>query len=329
MAALQGEFTVENAYQYNRRSAVRWIWSHIWRYKWLFFLAISMYMVAWSMFASGRVLTGAAAEEITNPTSPNGLQSVALAVLAVLVLDGVSALIGSISVETIAQRLARDSREELYISLLGKSQTFHDQQRVGDIMARATEDVNQLNTMINPGILFISEIILGLVVPMLYISMINWHLLLVPVIFVIAYIITVRFYANTLDPVIRSQREAFGEMNATLEESISGIEIVKASARELFERRKFYKVAKRYRDTFAQQGRVEARYLPMMYYAFALGFTFLHCMVLYNEGNLLLGDIIAVMGLIAAMRFPIFVSIFAFSLVNLGIAGADRILRLM
>ncbi|MCA9885229.1 MAG: ABC transporter ATP-binding protein, partial [Anaerolineae bacterium] len=138
MAALQGEFTVENAYQYNRRSAVRWIWSHIWRYKWLFFLAISMYMVAWSMFASGRVLTGAAAEEITNPTSPNGLQSVALAVLAVLVLDGVSALIGSISVETIAQRLARDSREELYISLLGKSQTFHDQQRVGDIMARAT-----------------------------------------------------------------------------------------------------------------------------------------------------------------------------------------------
>lgn len=329
MTALQGEFTVENAYRYNRRSAIRWILSHVWRYKGLLILTICMYLVAWSMFATGRVLTGAAVEEITNPTGPDGLTTVALSILVVLMMDGISALIGSLSIETLAQRLSRDSREELYVSLLGKSQTFHDQQRVGDIMARATEDVNQLNTMINPGILFISEIVFGLAVPMIYISMINWQLLLVPAVFVVLYVITVRFYADTLDPVIRSQREAFGQMNATLEESISGIEIVKASAREAFERRKFYKVARRYRDTFAQQGRVEARYLPMMYYAFALGLTFLHCMLLYNQGNLLLGDIIAVMGLIAAMRFPIFVSIFAFSLVNLGIAGADRILRLM
>jgi len=53
-------------------------------------------------------------------------------------------------VETLANRLERDTREELYASLLGKSQTFHDQQRVGDIMARATDDVRQLNFTISP-----------------------------------------------------------------------------------------------------------------------------------------------------------------------------------
>ena len=44
------------------------------------------------------------------------------------------------------------ARDELYASLLGKSQAFHDRQRVGDIMARATDDVNQLSSMMAPGL---------------------------------------------------------------------------------------------------------------------------------------------------------------------------------
>ncbi len=323
------EFSIDGAYSYNHQNPLRWILSHVWRYKGLFLFAMTMYIIAWASFGGARVLIGQAAEEIINPTAANGLLIAAGAVLVVLVLDGISALMGSLSIETIAQRLSRDSREELYVSLLGKSQTFHDQQRVGDIMARATEDVQQLNVMINPGVLFVSEIILGLAVPMLYISTIDWRLLLVPIIFVIFYVSFIQFYRNMLNPVIGLQRMSFGQMNAGLEESISGIEIVKASASEKFERKKFYEAAKKYRDSFAQQGRVEARYLPTLFYAFALGLTFLHCMYLYNLDALNVGQIIAVMGLVGAMRFPIFISIFAFSLVQLGLAGAERILELI
>lgn len=325
----QSEFSVKDAYTYNYRSPLRWILSHVMRYKGLFFFAMLMYTLAWTSFGGARVLIGRAAEEIINPTVANGLLIVASSVLGVLLLDGISALMGSLSIETIAQRFARDAREELYISLLGKSQTFHDQQRVGDIMARSTDDVQQLNTMINPGVLFISEVILGFAVPMLYISSINWHLLLVPIIFVFSYAGFVGYYRRMLNPVIGMQRSSFGQMNAGLEESISGIEIVKASASEKYERKKFYDAAKKYRDSFAEQGRVEARYLPTLFYAFALGLTFLHCLYLYNLGVLNIGQIIGVMGLVGAMRFPIFISIFAFSLVQLGLAGADRILELI
>ncbi|GAB5494672.1 MAG: ABC transporter ATP-binding protein [Phototrophicaceae bacterium] len=325
----QSEFSVEGAYTYNYRSPLRWILSHVMRYKGLFFFAMLMYTLAWASFGGARVLIGQAAEEIINPTVANGLLLVSSMVLGVLLLDGISALMGSLSIETIAQRFARDAREELYISLLGKSQTFHDQQRVGDIMARSTDDVQQLNTMINPGILFVSEVILGFAVPMLYIMSIDWRLLLVPTIFVLSYIGFINYYKGILSPVIGMQRASFGQMNAGLEESISGIEIVKASASEKYERKKFYEAAKKYRDNFAEQGRVEARYLPTLFYAFALGLTFLHCMYLYNLGALNVGQIIGVMGLVGAMRFPIFISIFAFSLVELGLAGADRILEMI
>ncbi|NDJ62069.1 MAG: ABC transporter ATP-binding protein [Chloroflexi bacterium] len=327
MRTQQGEFSVENAYSYTTTTTFRWIMSHIWRYRVLLIFALLMFIIGWAAFGGASVLIGEAGQAII--TGSDALVSITFLVLLVLMMDGVASLLNALSIETIAQRLARDVREELYVSLLGKSQTFHDQQRVGDIMARATDDVQQLNVMVSPGVLFITEIVLGLAVPILYIALIQWQLLLVPALFVVSYVLVVRWYANQLDPVIREQRLAFGEMNAGLEETISGIEIVKASASEKFERKKFYEAAKRYRDTFAQQGRVEARYFPTLFFAFALGFTFLHSMVLFNDGTITLGNVIAVMGLVGSMRFPIFVSLFAFSLVQLGFASADRILHLI
>lgn len=329
MTASASEFSVTNAHSYKRSGTLRWILSHVLRYRLLFFGAIALYLIAWGSFSFSRVLIGEAANEIVNPSGPNGVLMVALGALFVMVLDSVSALLGSLSIETIAQRLSRDAREELYVSLLGKSQTFHDQQRVGDVMARATDDVQQLNVMVNPGVLFICEIVMGLSVPMIYIATIHWPLLLVPAIFVVLYIITVQLYFRRLSPVIHNQRMFYGIMNAGLEETISGIEIVKASAQENYERKKFYENARRVRDYLVQQGRIEARYIPFLIYGFALGFTFLHTMILFSQGVLNLGQVVAVTGLVAAMRFPIFISIFAFTLVQLGLAGGKRILELI
>lgn len=328
--AQNSEFTIKDSYQYTRSSPVRWVISHIWRYKFFMIATFFLYITAWLSFSGSRFLVGVAAEEIVNPTAPDGLLKISLLILFVLLIgDSLSALSGSLSIETLAQRLSRDSRQELYTSLLQKSQTFHDRQRVGDIMARATDDVNQLNVMVNPGLLFISELVFGLAVPMFYMALVRLELLLVPGIFVMVYILTVRRYMRQLNPVIDNQRYVYGAMNAGLEETISGIEIVKASAQEKFEKKKFYDNARSYRDYFVQQGRVEARYLPMLYYGFALGFFFLHCMVLYGQNLITIPNIISVMGLMAAMRFPIFVSIFAFSLVQLGLSSAERILSII
>jgi ATP-binding cassette subfamily B protein len=250
-------------------------------------------------------------------------------VLGVLLLDGLAFLFSSLLVETIAQHLEVDTRQELYISLLGKSQTFHDRQRVGDIMARATDDVRQLNPMMSPGLRFIFETFMGIFVPLLYIALIKVDLLLVPLLFVLTYVVLVRRYTHSLNPVAEKQRERYGIMNAGLEESISGIEIVKASVQEPFERTRFRENARLYREYFVKQGRIEARYLPLLVFGFALGLIFLHSMVLYQRGSLTIPEIIAVMGLMNVLRFPTFISIFSFSLVQLGIAGANRILEII
>jgi ATP-binding cassette subfamily B protein len=121
----------------------------------------------------------------------------------------------------------------------------------------------------------------------------------------------------------------FGKLNAGLEETISGIEVVKASAQENFERGKYSGNATRLRNAFVAQGEIEARYLPLLFYALAVGGSFLQSMLLYQRGLLTIPQIISILGLVGILRFPTFISIFTFSLVQSGLASAERILEII
>ena len=323
------EFSVENAHRYNHRSTFRWIFSHLWQNK-VFLLAVVVFSITVQLlYSQAQILIGRAADAIINPGAVDNLLTISLFILGMFLASGASDLIRSLSLSVIAERLEASTRKELYISLLGKSQTFHDRQRVGNIMAMATDDVQQVNAMINPGILFISDILLGFGIPLIVIATINLQLLLVPVLFIVSYYFAVRFYSKQLNPVAYQQRLQFSKMNSVTEETISGIEIVKASAREAFERRRFYRNAYLVRGLFIKQGFIEARYLPLLIYGVALGAAFLHATSLYQSGVINIGSMIAFIGIFNMMRWPVFASIFAFTLVQIGFASAKRILGII
>ncbi len=325
----KSEFTIEGLREYNRSSAVRWILSHCWEHKKFFALGLIGFLSGYIAFSMARRLFGVGAEVIIEGGEAGAVIAVSLAVLLTSVWDGLGSLMGSLSMVMLATRIERDSRHELYTSLLGKSQTFHDQQRVGDIMARATDDVRQLNFLIQPGIMFIFDMVLGFVVPIFFIATISLELLLVPTLFVLSYVIVVRRYIKRLQPVVMQQRMQYGTLNARLEETISGIEIVKVAAQEIEERKRFRRNAKKYRDFFVRQGQIEAAYLPLLMYGVAFGLMFLHTLNMHSRGILTIPDIIAVTGLMSVLQFPVFVSLFSISLIQLGIAGAQRILELI
>ena len=327
--AQKSEFSIEGLREYNRETATRWIVSHCWEHKGFFLLGLLGFATAYISFSTARLLFGRGAELIINGGDFQAVIAVSLAVLFVSVLDGLSSLTGSMSMVILSTRVERDARHELYTSLLGKSQTFHDQQRVGDIMARATDDVRQLNFVIHPGIMFIFDMVLGFAVPIIYIVAINWELLLVPALFVLAYIVVVRRYMRRLEPVMMKQRQQYGTLSARLEETISGIEIVKVAAQEIEERKKFRRNAGKFRDYFVRQGQIEAAYLPLLLFGIAFGFMFLHAINMHYRGILSVGDIIAVMGLMGVLRLPVFISLFSISMIQLGIAGSRRILELI
>ena len=324
------EFKLENEHVYDRSGALRWILSHLKRYPAFPLIIVAVAFLNNLAYSSIQILVGRAFDLITSVDwETTQLLMLALGVMVAAFSQSITGLVRNSTSVILAQRIERDSRDELYVSLLGKSQTFHNQQRIGDIMARATNDVRQLNWMFNPGLNLIIDSFMAIVVPTILISRIDTQLLLVPIIFIIMLVITVYDYNRRLKPVSNARREQFGTMNAGLTEAIAGVEVVKANAMEHYEWKKFVGDARLFRDYFVEQGKIQARYLPMLAFSVAWAAAFLHALLIWRSGAISLGQVVAFMGLMGTFRFPTFISIFSFDLVQLGIASADRILELI
>ena len=324
------EFRLENEYHYNRSGPVRWIASHVMRYPLFPLTTILAAILNNGFYSFIQIFVGRAFDLITTP----GWQTASLLALAASVMgsaigQGLTGLVRNFSTEFAAQRVERDARDELYASLLGKSQTFHGRQRIGDIMARATNDVRMLNLMFSPGLMLIVDSLMAIVVPIVMIGQLQFELLLVPSIFIVLLAVTVADYNRRLKPVSIARRDQFGTMNAGLAEAIAGIEVVKANVQERYEWDKFTQNARLFRDYFVKQGEIQARYWPMLMFSLAWAGGFLHALLLWRGGAISLGEVVAFMGLLGTLRFPTFISIFSFDLVQLGIASSRRILDLI
>ncbi|MEU1388821.1 MULTISPECIES: ABC transporter ATP-binding protein [unclassified Nonomuraea] len=330
MTTGSSEFSVEGP-RYDRRGPVRWLWSHLRRHPLPLtgFLGGSLVMVVLNALVPQ--LTGSAFDAVLGgrgtPAAALGL--VALALLAVVSARGLFDLVARMSSEVLAKRLERDARDELYAGLLGKSQTFHNRQRVGDLMARAANDIRQLSIMISPGVDLIVDSGLTGLVPLVFIAAIDPRLLLVPVVFGVVFAFALRHYMGQLNPVATRMRDEFGDLNAGLSQAVRGIEVIKVTAQEEQERLRFRADARRYRDSFVRNGLVQARYLPTLLFACAMAGALWHALHLHAAGAITIGDLVAFMGLMGMLGFPTQISIFTFSLVQIGIVSSRRILDIV
>ena len=325
------EFHVENHYKVDHRSPLRWVLSHASRHWGMITIAIIGAFGNAALAGAVPVLIGIGFDAVAGQANPNydTLLWAALAIVGSQLLRAVLQLGRNFGSEAIGQRLERDVRDELYVSLLGKSMTFHALQPVGDTMARATNDVREVNLMLNPGINLVLGSAMFLLIPLIFAPAYHPSLLITPVLFIIGYVLALRQFLSELNPITERSRLAFGEMNSRLAEAIDGIETVKGAAQETSEIEEFTRRAAEFRDAFIHQGRVEARYIPLLLLGLAFAGAFFHAALLYQAGLLAIGDIVAYVGLISLFGFPTFISLFAYAQVSLGMASARRILALI
>jgi ATP-binding cassette subfamily B protein len=225
--------------------------------------------------------------------------------------------------------MERDTRDELYLSLLGKSMTFHSLQPVGDTRARATNDVREVNYMFSPGVNLVVGSFMFLVMPFFAAPRYHISLLITPTIFAIVYFIALARYLKTLSPITDEVRATFGEMNTHLSESLDGVEIMKGAAQESAEVERFVTNARRVRNAFVQQGDLEGRYVAMLLLGLTYAGGLVHALLLFRAGSIDLGAVIAYFSLLRLLEFPTFTSTWAYSLISSGVSSARRILELM
>ncbi|MBI5297859.1 MAG: ABC transporter ATP-binding protein [Chloroflexi bacterium] len=327
---LPAEFTLARRHTSNKSGPVRWIWSHASRYWWIIIMIFLGALGNAALAAVVPVLTGQAFNAMlaTNPDT-SVLLPLALIIGGSQIIRGVLQLGRNFGAELMAQKIERDIRDELYLSLLGKSMTFHNLQPLGDTMARATNDVREINYMFSPGINLMVGSFLFLVMPFFFVEQYSPWLVLTPAIFAIGYFISLWRYLKDMAPVTDEVRGSFGDMNTHLSEALDGVEIMKGAAQEGSEIERFVTNARRVRDAFVRQGDLEARFLPALLLGLAYAGGLVHSLLLFRAGTITVGAVVAYFGILRMLEFPTFTSSFAYTQISLGVSSARRTLELM
>ncbi|HXR64469.1 MAG TPA: ABC transporter ATP-binding protein, partial [Ktedonobacteraceae bacterium] len=323
-----GEFTAENAYRYKRSGTAAWVLSHLMRYPLLVIGFLSFALIANICAALLPVMTGVAFTSVLqSQLAQLGLSALLLGVLAIV--QGGLEVGAHYCAEMLGQRFARDAREELYQSLLSKSVAFHKRQQVGEIMARISNDMLMMTNMVAPAFDFIFLSFSNLLIILIFIGVISLQLLLVPIIYTIALALAIRSYSRQLNPVSMSRGMEFGKIDWTLNEAISGIEVIKATAQEQQETEKFLQHVRRYRELSLAQARIQGRFLPNLFFGVALALALLQSVFLLSQHLLTLGNMITFMGLMISLRSLTSFSYWTFAVVQGGMTGARRVLNLI
>ncbi len=324
------EFAIPFRYKTDRTSPVRWLFSHTIHHWFIFLVAVIGTIGNAALAAIPAVQFGVVFNTLTSAAPDNAvIRQAVIIILVSQLVRGLFQFSRNFGFEVMAQRMERDVREEFYISLLGKSMTFHSLQSVGDLMARATNDIREVNFLFSPGINQVLGSLNFLFIPLVIGAQINPVLLLAPSIFIVAYFIYIAYYLHILEPITSRVRATFGIMNSRLAEAIDGAETVKAAAQEENEIQLFRKNIKAYRDASVEQGEVEARFIPLLMLALTLGLGLLHALMLFQAGIIELSSVISYFSALSLLGFPTNTSIHSYSQISLGLAGARRLLSIM
>ncbi len=188
----------------------------------------------------------------------------AVAIVGAAVFRGVFAYGQTYLGEWISQKVAYDIRNRIYDRLQRLSYAYHDNQQTGQLMSRATQDVEAVRWFVAMGVLrgFYVIVLLAAVLVLMVTS--NWKLTLVAWAFLplIAWRSTVM--ALALRPIWTRVQDGLARMTTVLQEALTGARVVKAFAREEYESAKFRREAEAvFIDSF-QSSRLQATNSPMM-----------------------------------------------------------------
>lgn len=172
-------------------------------------------------------------------------QSLTVVWIASLVLLGVALVRNLFTftqtfwIEKASQGVAFDARNDLFTKLSRLSFSYHDQSQTGQLMTRATSDVDTMRTFIGNGLLQIVNALILLIGSATILIVTNWQLgLMVLMVIPAIMVVFVRFF-QTVGPRFRVVAQKLGNLNTVLQENLAGIRVVKAFAREPYEHQRF------------------------------------------------------------------------------------------
>jgi len=252
-------------------------------------------------------MLGNGIDTVLNAGRASALIIAAGVILGSSALRGITGYGNRYFTQVISQRVAYDIRNKLYDHLQSLSFAYFDKAQTGQLMSRATVDIEATRIFISMGLLQILQTtFLTVGISWLLISL-DWRLALMTLAFVPLMAYRAVTTSNRLRPVWLKVQQLIASLGTTLQESLTGIRIVKSFAQEKAEDKKFADDAKKLYDTQIDAARIVAFNTPLM--VFLIGAP--TALVLWYggrqviAGNLTVGGIVQFIMYLGMLAMPI------------------------
>jgi ABC-type multidrug transport system fused ATPase/permease subunit len=232
-----------------------------------------------------------------------------------------------------SQRIVRDIRSEYYSSLQGKSYSFYDSVSVGDLVSRATMDLQTVDSFLRVWVGTVANAIFSVIVILLIMYSVSPTMMLIsllPMPFIFYF--TTRLWVDTMQ-LFRSMQLVLGKLGTYIQQNILGMKTVRIFRRESDLVEGFKNVEQMFVDTAISAGRIQSIYMPLSPTLLTLGITLVYVYSAYSiaalSSSLTVGDIILFARFMMRLSFPLRdLSMLLGTWINAS-AGLERVFEIM
>ena len=226
--------------------------------------------------------------EVQVDVVPGLVAAAAAALIVVALLRGIALFLQRYLAEWIGQTVAYDLRNDIYQRLQTLSFRYHDAAETGQIMVRATADVEVVRMFINFGAVQLTSTLLLAVVTLILMALTNVYLTLIVWAFLVIVVIRSAVVSSRLRPIWTDVQESQAQLGTVLQEALSGIRVVKAFGRAEHEGRKFGGSAAWLQRRSHDASMIQSFNQPLMT---ALGTLAMVAVVWYGGRQVIAGDL--------------------------------------
>jgi ATP-binding cassette, subfamily B, multidrug efflux pump len=224
-----------------------------------------------------------------------------------------------------------DIRNDFFARLEQQPLAYYQERRTGDLMSRATNDLNAVRMMIGPAIMYSANTVLVFVVAILLMVTIDLRLTLIALVPLPFVTITVRYFGTAIHKRFEAIQAQLSEISAVVQEALSGVRVVRAYRQEAHEAERF----RRANEEYLRRNRVLIRLQGAFYPSMTLFLGFGSLLVLWLgsrdviAGNITLGEFVAFNGYLVMLAWPMIAFGWVTNILQRGFASWKRMLEVL
>jgi ATP-binding cassette, subfamily B, multidrug efflux pump len=301
------------------------------RYSRAFFVGLICVVITTAIqLLSPWVLKGAI-DDLNTGVTRGKLALYAALLLAIAVVGGVFRFLMRRVIIGASRDIEYDVRNAFFARLQQMPLAYYQARRTGDLMSRATNDLNAVRMMVGPAVMYSANTILVFIVAIILMASIDGMLTLVALAPLPLVTISVKYFGNAIHTRFEAIQAQLADLSAVVQEALAGVRVVRAYNQEPHEMARF----KAANDEYVQRNRVLIKLQGLFYPSMTLFLGFGSLLVLWLgsreaiRGRISVGEFVAFNAYLVMLSWPMIAFGWVTNMLQRGMASWKRILEVL